>query len=315
MRVITQFAFVGFIIVVLFSLILATYAQDYGTGAFQEDEGVNLPSLPPAPSATAQQGQASQVETGDVSVTVRLDNKPAVGAQVKLSCYGINSNIQLTDAFGTAVFHFVPVGNCQVMAGYQQSSDTKRIDVAKGQMNTVELNFQSQNQITGAQTAQTQIDSERPSLLRFFGSIFLLALAIFGLLMSYKFVRSMARKMKKPEQITVVVQNEVKTKPQVAQKVEIEQSPTNIVAQKEELSERTKDIIETLDDKERIIVKFLLENDHSCSQGKIHHETNITRTTLHRVVDSLARKKILNVEKHGKARYVTLTDWFLGKEE
>lgn len=81
------------------------------------------------------------------------------------------------------------------------------------------------------------------------------------------------------------------------------------------LSERTKDIIKTLKEKEKKVVEFLLENKNNSTQSKIKNELGIPKTTLARLLQGLDLKKIVKIEKIGKLKKVQLTEWFLGKEE
>jgi len=83
---------------------------------------------------------------------------------------------------------------------------------------------------------------------------------------------------------------------------------------KETINKRAKDVIETLNEKEKKIVNYLLEHEHKGVQSSIRHETGIPRTSLARCLKSLEIKKIIEVEKHGKAVKIKLTDWFLLKE-
>ena len=91
------------------------------------------------------------------------------------------------------------------------------------------------------------------------------------------------------------------------------------VSKKEEINKRAKDIIQTLNEKEKKVVKYLLEHEykgkkHQGIQSNIRRETGSPRTSLARAIESLKIKKIIEVEKIGKAIKLKLTDWFLGKD-
>ncbi|MBS3136648.1 hypothetical protein J4401_06880 [Candidatus Woesearchaeota archaeon] len=75
-----------------------------------------------------------------------------------------------------------------------------------------------------------------------------------------------------------------------------------------------KKIMETLDKKEREVVQLIIDNNNCMMQASIRHTLSIPRTTLSRIIESLQRKKIVNVEKVGKSVKIRLTDFFLGKE-
>lgn len=71
-------------------------------------------------------------------------------------------------------------------------------------------------------------------------------------------------------------------------------------------------IMQTLSDKERAVVQYLLEHKEA-AQAQIRHECKIPRTSLTRLFQNLERKKIVEVEKMGKMVKVRLTQFFLGK--
>lgn len=86
-------------------------------------------------------------------------------------------------------------------------------------------------------------------------------------------------------------------------------------SQKITLSKRTEDILTTLKPKEAEIIQHLLLHNNAGLQSHLMHELNIPKTTLSRILEGLQNKKIVNCEPQGKNKKVTLTPWFLGKEE
>ncbi|HLF54786.1 MAG TPA: hypothetical protein VI612_03640, partial [Candidatus Nanoarchaeia archaeon] len=82
---------------------------------------------------------------------------------------------------------------------------------------------------------------------------------------------------------------------------------------KVEAGARVKDILPTLNPKERDVVNFLLANRYKATQAEIRHNTGIPRTSLARTLQSLETKNIIKIVKVGKAVKVHLTDWFLEK--
>ena len=46
-----------------------------------------------------------------------------------------------------------------------------------------------------------------------------------------------------------------------------------------------------------------------------YNETGIPKASLFRYIQSLERKKVIDVKKIGKVKKIKFTDWFLGKEE
>ena len=83
---------------------------------------------------------------------------------------------------------------------------------------------------------------------------------------------------------------------------------------KPEVTKRTSDVLKTLKEKERKIVEAIMESGNESTQAKLKSATGIPKTSLSRTLESLAAKKILEVESYGKMKKVRLTDWFLEKE-
>ena len=79
------------------------------------------------------------------------------------------------------------------------------------------------------------------------------------------------------------------------------------------ISKRTNDIMKTLNEKELSVVNFLLQNNNKSTQATIMHNTQIPKTTLIRILDSLQNKRIIEIATVGKLKKVNLTSWFLGK--
>jgi len=84
---------------------------------------------------------------------------------------------------------------------------------------------------------------------------------------------------------------------------------------KKQPEKRTQDILQTLNDREREITTYLLEHSKKSTQATLKNETGIPKTTLLRIFASLEAKHIITIEKVGKMKKITLTDWFLGKNE
>ncbi len=90
-------------------------------------------------------------------------------------------------------------------------------------------------------------------------------------------------------------------------------TPKKEQSQAPNLPKRTKDIINTLNQKEKSIVTFLLENNNESTQNKIYHSTFIPKTSLSRSLLLLEQKRIIKIEKLGNLRKIKLTKWFLDK--
>jgi uncharacterized membrane protein len=83
--------------------------------------------------------------------------------------------------------------------------------------------------------------------------------------------------------------------------------------EKEVRNKRADDLMKTFNEKEKAVVELLLK-EKKLYQNKIVHTTGIPKTSIVRVFQSLESKKVISIEKIGKAKIVKLTDWFLEKE-
>jgi hypothetical protein len=90
------------------------------------------------------------------------------------------------------------------------------------------------------------------------------------------------------------------------------QKPVSIKKESNENS-RMKNIMPTLNFKEKNVVKYLLEINTEISQNDISRKVGIPKTSLCRVIESLLQKKIIEVESIGKFKKIKLSNWFLGK--
>ncbi|MBS1266119.1 MAG: hypothetical protein MAG795_00084 [Candidatus Woesearchaeota archaeon] len=80
----------------------------------------------------------------------------------------------------------------------------------------------------------------------------------------------------------------------------------------EQLSKRTKDILKTLNKKEKEVVMYLIDNKECRSQSKLSYEIKIPKTTLYRIIEKLQDKNIIDCNKKGKYKRISPTEWFLG---
>ena len=195
------------------------------------------------------------------------------GAGVKFECsanYG-DTQAVITDSYGSFTKEWLPVGSCDVYAGYSGRTGRGKVVIEQGIIGDVEI------------VLSRDVVSKGSMMPIILGGILGLILIIV-LIAIYR--------MKMP-----IAEPEVK----INEEIKVEQ--------------RTKDIIVTLNGKEKDIVYFLLDNDNKANQNNIRHGTGIPKTSLCRVFESLERKNIIKVEKLGKMKKITLTDFFLGKEQ
>tara|TARA_Y100000310_G_C20653886_1_gene800943 strand:- start:80 stop:985 length:906 start_codon:yes stop_codon:yes gene_type:complete len=74
-----------------------------------------------------------------------------------------------------------------------------------------------------------------------------------------------------------------------------------------------KDIINTLENREKEVVKLLLENKNQLYQSKIQKDTGISKATLSRVIKRLENRNIIEVRPSGNTNLILLQEWFVKK--
>jgi uncharacterized membrane protein len=79
-------------------------------------------------------------------------------------------------------------------------------------------------------------------------------------------------------------------------------------------SSRSKDLMSTLNEKEKQVVSLLVEKGE-LYQNKIVYETNIPKTSLVRILTSLEQKHIIESKQIGKTKKFKPTNWFLNTEK
>ena len=79
------------------------------------------------------------------------------------------------------------------------------------------------------------------------------------------------------------------------------------------ISKGKKDIINTLENREKEIIKLLLENKNQLYQSKIQKDTGISKATLSRVIKRLENRNIIEVRPSGNTNLILLQEWFVKK--
>lgn len=81
------------------------------------------------------------------------------------------------------------------------------------------------------------------------------------------------------------------------------------------LNPRARDIMKTLNEKEKRVVDFILTQEgYKSTQASVRNDTGIPKTSLVRIFASLEAKKVIKIDSIGKLKKIELTAWFLGKE-
>ncbi len=209
-------------------------------------------------------------------------------AEVNLKCGDKFSTETTSDDYGSFDFGIVPVGDCKVSAKANEQVGFQKVNVGVGNLTEVSVSLDS------SFLATTPV------------YYFVIVIIIF-VIVAYFVVRISKKKFKKKKGAVVNTVTEINVEPQETIVKEISIGPTG-------LNLRAKDLIKTLNAKEKKIVQFLLDHDDKGSQARIRDSTGIPKTSLARLLDNLESKNIIRIEKIGKLKKVYLTDWFLGKD-
>ncbi|MEK6938946.1 MAG: hypothetical protein AABX04_07955 [Nanoarchaeota archaeon] len=203
----------------------------------------------------------------------------ASGARVSVNCFSGNGGTYLEEADQTGFFSFsnLPEGGCILIASDTKNAAKQEMVIERGEVTAIEVSLK-QKLVQKSSWWEYLIYS-----LMIILGIFLLGRTI----------------------VSLIQKKEVSKK----------NSSLEVSIKEKKLSSHTLVILPTLSDKERLVVNFLLQQNNTSPQAKVRHGTHLPRTTLSRVLEGLERKKILVVNKDGKAIVLTLTPFFLGTSE
>jgi len=208
------------------------------------------------------------------------DNKLVSGADLKFKC-SKDLNIEYpekTDKFGSFKTHLVPAGKCKIYATSKNLVGNNDVVVVKGNSSSVKILLE-----------QSLTPRSKAYIYYIVGGVLLLVVIFF----LFRFIKKLKRrKSKKPKK------KKLKEK----------------IGNKEELNPRARDVMQTLNEREKAVAEFLLKHKNKSTQAKIRYETGIPKTTLVRTFQALEAKKVIDVERIGRLKKIKLTDWFLGKE-
>lgn len=221
----------------------------------------------------------------DGIVLDQLDNLVSK-AILKISCnkeYGEKAPTT-TDKVGSFQMAYAPIGECLITATSHNAVGTQRITVEKGMAKHLEIKL------------------NKPVIAQ--ASPYVLILIIIMVVAGGSIVFFLFKRYKKGRMHTAKEEKELGI---LAKGVE--------QPKEKHLGKRTQDVLNTLNEREKRVVTFLLEQNHQSTQAKIRYETGIPKTSLVRIFTSLQNKKVITIESIGKVKKIKLTDWFLEKED
>ncbi len=204
-----------------------------------------------------------------------------------------------TDSFGFFETDSLPAGNCKAYASFGNDIGVADFEVRRG----------------GRETLNIVLDRSRFIPQNSSISIFVLLVLAAGVVYYLFRDRATSEAIRKAikKEVKKEIKEKVKLEPKQADK---SQSQDTLVEEKQEkgLNPRARDVMETLNGKERDIVNYLLANQNKATQATIRRELGVPKTTISRIFQSLENKKVISIKKDGKVKNLELTAWFLGKE-
>jgi uncharacterized membrane protein len=229
--------------------------------------------------------------SGSVQGIVLLNGNAVPLAKVFLYCSGSEEVKEtVTDATGFFYFDWIPVGDCRSVSVFNNNRGEASFSVSKGIVSEAKIEltdgvFQSFNFLIYIITA-----------VFFF--------CFFGFLVFILFKNRKSKPVKSDK------------KAFEKKKVEVKKDFSLDHAEKKPVvsASRIDDILKTLNYKEKAIVNFLLENKNHSSQAVIKNNLNIPKTTIIRLFQALESKNIISIERVGKLKKISLTEWFAEKK-
>ncbi len=185
-----------------------------------------------------------------------------------------------TSNFGSFMVDSMPVGSCKIFANLGEAVGFTEVDVEQGNIAEVEIMLDKTIIFEGSGIRASEVLA------------FLLIVAIVAYV-GYKLL---------------------KQKPAKAKKIVHRQARKTEKKEAKEKGSRARDLLKTLNSREKKIVEHLMQQKGEVLQSNVRHNTGVPRTSLSRILKSLEAKNILQVKSVGKVVKIGLSDWFLEKE-
>ena len=212
---------------------------------------------------------------GDIAGVVQNDDgSPAAGAAVEITCPGGEERSAAASPTGAFSFARMPAGKCIASASSNGESAQESFDLSQGEFHSLFLQLR------------------KPYSLVFAAGVFLLAAA--AVLAAWR----LAQKPKGPP----------------GKKAGGRRRPPALSAPAQAMpTQRQKDLLATLDEKERGVVEYVMHHyPGSVKVPKLRRDLLIPKTSLTRTLQALERKQFLKAEKVGSRMFVKLHDFFRG---
>ncbi|HII88801.1 TPA: hypothetical protein HA253_04345 [Candidatus Woesearchaeota archaeon] len=249
------------------------------------------------------------------------EDKLVAGAEIDFKCKFEETldTESKTDSYGSFKSILVPAGTCRIFAAAKDRVGMQEINVEKGKLGNVTI------RLTEERFSNTPFTAMWAVIVIF---IFIAFFVLFAVLrkhlhrelkekLKHEFKRLKGEKEEEKED-GKEEREEGREEKKHAEKEEKSENENSQEKKKEEkkeaLNPRARDIIETLNDREKNVVQFTLKEKGETTQARIRNGTGIPKTSLVRCFQALEARKVISVEKIGKMKKIRFTDWFMGKE-
>lgn len=249
------------------------------------------------------------------------EDKLVAGADIDFKCKFEETldTESKTDAYGSFKSILVPAGTCRIFAASKDKVGMQEIDVEKGHLGNVTI------RLTEERFSNTPFTAMWAVIVIFIFIAFFVLFAVLRKHLHHELKEKLKKELKKikgEKEDTEAEEGKSREQEQEAKKIEQikgvkegKQEPRHIKKEeKEELNPRARDIIETLNDREKKVVQFVVKEKGETTQARIRNGTGIPKTSLVRCFQALEARKVISVEKIGKMKKIRFTVWFMGKE-
>ncbi|MBI1970944.1 hypothetical protein HYS47_04300 [Candidatus Woesearchaeota archaeon] len=212
-----------------------------------------------------------------------------------------------TDKFGSFRAVLVPAGPCKIFASSQRNVGFAEANILKGQQVSVKIAL---NQSAAQQLLPPTLQS-----ISIYGYVVgIILLIVIGFIAFYGIRRRLQKRLQRElTEVRQAIETNIEKKLTAKTEKEAPKETAN-GEEKDSLNPRARDIVKTLNQREKQIIECLLKHNNCASQAVLRNVTGIPKTSLVRSFTSLEAKNIVAVEKIGKMKKVELTPWFLGKD-
>lgn len=224
---------------------------------------------------------------GSVSGIVLSDNRTIDNSKIMLRCpssyYDMGEFYKFvkTDEFGSFTLKYVPAGNCEIFSSSDSKSGSVKFTIKEGELKIVEIDLMLPKTESQPMFATMQI------------LMIISAFLLVGIVVYKKYFLGIGR-------------HRIEITPKREKKISTASSQPEM-----KVTKKMAGILQTLNENERNIVKFLIQNNGKGRQNRIYHALLIPKVTLSRAIFSLENKNIIKSVRLGKVKELELTKWFI----